>query len=252
MPDITEYRESEREKSRVADLMGLVPRKISSVLDVGARDGFVSRQLAETIPSVTSLDLIKPSIAHETIRCVTGDVCGMKFDDNAFDLVFCAEVLEHIPESLLGNACRELRRVSCRYIIVGVPYMQDIRVSRTTCVTCGKANPPWGHVNRFDERRLRGLFPDCEFVETSFVGKARERTNFVSCYLMDLAGNPYGTYCQDEPCVHCGGDITGPPARTFMQKLCTKAAFLAQHMQTPFVKEQPIWMHVLLEKRKDG
>jgi SAM-dependent methyltransferase len=250
MIDLVAYRNTERDKSRVADLMRLLPANISSVLDIGARDGFVSLRLAEAIPSVTSLDLVKPSIRHDKIKCVTGDVCGMEFNDNAFDLVFCAEVLEHIPATLLGNACDELRRVSCRYILIGVPYMQDLRVSRTTCVTCGKVNPPWGHVNSFDEPRLRELFPDCEIVDKSFVGKVKQRTNFVACYLMDLAGNPYGTYAQDEPCIHCGATIEPPHERTFLQKLITKSAFLAQQIQAPFVEAQPIWMHVLLEKKK--
>lgn len=247
--DLATYRNSAQEKARVADLMALLPPNISSVLDIGARDGFVSLRLAKTIPSVTALDLAKPSIEHEKIKCVSGDVCGLEFNDNAFDLVFCAEVLEHIPTKLLGDACDELKRVSYRYILIGVPYRQDIRVACTTCVTCGNVNPPWGHVNRFDERRLSQLFPDCEIVDRSFVGKVKQRTNFVACYLMNLAGNPYGTYTQDEQCVHCGGAITSPPERTFIQKLFTKAAFLAQDVQAPFVREQPIWIHLLLEKK---
>ena len=250
MTDLAAYRNSEREKQRVADLMRLLPRDISSVLDIGARDGFVSLRLAETIPAVTALDLVEPSIKHDNIKCVTGDICELAFNDNAFDLVFCAEVLEHIPTNMLGNACNELKRVSYRYIIVGVPYKQDIRVYRTTCSTCLKVNPPWGHVNSFDEHRLIQLFPGCEIIEKTFVGKVKQRTNFVACYLMDLAGNPYGTYSQDEPCVHCGGKIAPPQDRTLIQKLFTKAAFLSQQLQAPFIKEQPIWIHVLLKKRQ--
>jgi hypothetical protein len=188
-------RNSAVEKQRIADLMRLLPSSIDTVVDIGARDGFISKLLAERFLKVTALDLEKPSIDHRRIHCVQGDVTGLDFQDATFDLVFCTEVLEHISTPLFVKACDELSRVSSRYLLIGVPYKQDIRVERTTCRACGKKNPPWGHVNSFDESKLRRLFPAFEIVNVSFVGMGRRRTNFLSCILMDMAGNPYGTYC---------------------------------------------------------
>jgi SAM-dependent methyltransferase len=247
--DLSEYRNSEREKERIADLMALLPSNIKTALDIGARDGFISKLLAERFPRVTALDLEQPSIDHERIHCVKGDVTALNFPDASFDLIFCAEVLEHIPTKILSKACSELSRVSNRYVIIGVPYKQDIRVGRTTCRACGKKNPPWGHVNSFDESRIRRLFAACEVVKTSFVGIADTGTNFLSCFLMDMAGNPYGTYSQDEPCVHCGAVLKSPPERNLLEKVLTRAAFYARNAQTPFLKQHPNWVHILLEKR---
>ena len=39
--DLTKYRNSDKEKKRVADLMGLLPSNVATALDIGARDGFV-------------------------------------------------------------------------------------------------------------------------------------------------------------------------------------------------------------------
>jgi hypothetical protein len=247
--DLAEYRNSAREKERVADLMGLVPTHGESALDIGARDGFISKLLAERFLKVTSLDLDRPEIVHERILCVKGDVTALDFPDASFDLVFCAEVLEHIPPKKLAAACSELSRVSRRHVLIGVPFKQDIRVGRLTCLACGKASPPWGHVNSFDENRLRGLFPDCEVTRTSFVGLADKGTNFLSRLLMDLAGNPYGTYSQSEPCVHCGAVFVGPPERTLVKKVLTRAAFCVGYLQAPFLEQHPNWIHLLLEKR---
>jgi SAM-dependent methyltransferase len=250
MMDVTEYRNSAREKERVADLMRLLPSGINTVLDIGARDGFISRLLAERFPTVTALDLDKPSIDHRRVHCVQGDVTGLDFHDVSFDLVFCTEVLEHISSRLLVKACAELSRVSSRYLLIGVPYKQDIRVGRTTCRACGKKNPPWGHVNSFDERTLRRLFPAFGIVKVSFVGVADPGTNFLSCLLMDMAGNPYGTYMQDEPCVHCGATLASPPKRSLMQKMLTRAAVYARDVQKPFFKRTPNWIHVLFKKKQ--
>jgi len=103
--DLSEYRDSDREKERLSNLMGILPENIETALDIGARDGFISKLLVERISRVTALDLEQPSIDDQRIHCVQGDVTNLAFADGVFDLVFCAEVIEHLPPNLLGVAC---------------------------------------------------------------------------------------------------------------------------------------------------
>jgi ubiquinone/menaquinone biosynthesis C-methylase UbiE len=142
--DLTQYTQGGLEAERIADLMRHIPNGAHTALDIGARDGHLSKLLAERYESVTALDLKKPAIFHKNIQCVQGNASNLAFKDNSFDLVFCAEVLEHIPSQLLEKTCSELSRVSRTYVLIGTPYAQDIRVGRTTCYTCGKKNPPGG------------------------------------------------------------------------------------------------------------
>jgi SAM-dependent methyltransferase len=246
---LTAYRESEIERERVGDLLDLLPHDLGSALDIGARDGFISRLLADRVAAVTALDLECPEIDDPRIRCVKGDATALDFADGSFELVLCSEVLEHIPSQLLGKACDELSRVSNQYLLIGVPFQQDLRTDRTRCAHCGKTNPPWGHVNSFDEERLSNLFPAYEVAKASFVGRTREGTNFLSALLMDMAGNPYGTYIQQEPCIHCGSTLSPPAERNLIGKGLTKAAVYARKVQLPFVKPRPKWIHVLFKKR---
>jgi ubiquinone/menaquinone biosynthesis C-methylase UbiE len=247
--DLTQYRQRDLEKKRAGDLMRLIPKGGYAVLDVGARDGYFSKLLVEHFNVVTALDLEEPSIRHQKIRCVKGDITRLDYDDNCFDLVFCAEVLEHIPTPLLEKACGELSRVAKTHLLIGVPYKQDLRLGRTTCYCCGKKNPPWGHVNTFDENRLQNLFPKFDAITISLVGETNKRTNVISTFLMDLAGNPYGTYSQEEPCIHCGEKLKNPPPRNLLKKMITKIAFYAQNIQKPFIRPQANWIHVLFQKR---
>jgi len=249
--DLTDYRNKDIEKARTSDLMDSIPYDCRGVaLDIGARDGWFSVLLAGKFDRVTAIDLEKPLIDHPRIQCVKGDATNLDFVNDAYDLVFCAEVLEHIPSKQLIKVCSELERVAKKYILIGVPFKQDIRLARTKCYTCGKRNPPWGHVNSFDEHLLKQLFSLCETQKMSFVGENKEYTNIFSVFLMDLAGNPYGTYHQEEPCIHCGAKLKKPPLRNILQKIFTRLAFYIKNIQQPFYSPHPNWIHILFEKRK--
>jgi len=246
MSDIEKYRESDQEKARTADLLRLLPRGRRSVLDIGARDGHFSQLLTEYFDEVTALDLEKPDFSFPRVTTVAGDATNLQFADNSFDCVFCAEVLEHIPD--VAQACREIARVARHEVLIGVPYKQDTRVGRTTCRSCGRKNPPWGHVNRFVENQLAMLFPTLTITASSFVGSVQSATNPISTLLMDTAGNPWGTYDQDETCIYCGSKLVPPDQRPLFSKICSALAVRIDRVQTLFTRPHANWLHVLFSK----
>jgi hypothetical protein len=220
----------------------------ASVLDIGARDGYVSVRLAQCFQSVTALDLEQPRFTSARVTTVAGDATALQFADRAFDCVVCAEVLEHIAPNKLRFACRELVRVTRQRLLIGVPYRQDRRVGKTRCAACGKVNPPWGHVNSFDESRLRELFAGLKWASSEFVGADAPRTNAVSSMLMTLAGNPYGTYVQEEPCVHCGAPLRAPEHIGLLPRVTARVAISIEALLRPLTQMQPNWLHVLFER----
>jgi len=82
-----------------------------------------------------------------------GDARSLPFPDDAFDVVVCAEVLEHVPD--LGAALDELRRV-CRpggQLAVSVPRAGPERVC--WALSAGYHEVEGGHVRVVDRGRLR-------------------------------------------------------------------------------------------------
>ncbi len=246
--DLTKYPIPEMDQVRIADLVRILPKAGTTALDVGALWGYFSEYLSTEYTQVTALDLEKPAWQLPRVTAVAGDITGLQFPDNSFDLVFCAEVLEHIPK--LEKAVSELARVARRHLVVGVPFNQDLRVGRLTCVHCGRVNPPYGHVNSFTEKRLKSLFPSLTVVTTSFVyPQPAQQTNELSRWLLDFARNPYGDYDRLEPCIYCNRKLERPPARNLIERGCSFLAYRLNAFQNLFSATQPGWIHVVFAKQ---
>jgi len=143
--ELAAYRNSPAEIARTRDLLAIVPKNLSSVLDVGARDGHFSRLLTEHFESVTALDLTMPQLDFDRVRPVQGDVTKLQFPDDNFDVAFCAEVLEHVPA--LQKACSEIERVARHAVMIGVPFSLIAMAVRSTqprvlAVPLWEANEP--------------------------------------------------------------------------------------------------------------
>ncbi|QSP93529.1 hypothetical protein LPB19_09865 [Marinobacter salinisoli] len=92
------------------------------------------------------------------------------------------------------------------------------------------------------------MFPLFSCREVTYVGEADASTNAMAVFFMDLAGNPYGTYDQEEACIHCGEMLKIPPERNLAQKIFTRVASYLQRAQKPLAKPHPNWIHILFEK----
>ena len=249
MFDLARQRSSANEQLRISDLMQLTPRG-ESLLEIGARDCYITRKLTALYPHVTALDLTRPEIDEPGITSVQGDVTALDFTDGAFDTVFCTEVLEHIPPQKLEQACREIERVTSRYAVIGVPYRQDLRANRTRCAHCGKVNPTTGHLNRFDRKTLIALFPDMEICALRLVGKGQAVTNPLSVWIYRMCGYPYGSYDQEEGCIHCGAKLIRPSINRVEWAACFIARALNQIQYKLYGVRKPIWIHILFKKKQ--
>jgi hypothetical protein len=92
------------------------------------------------------------------------------------------------------------------------------------------------------------LFPGLRVISKSFVGINADATSAVAACLMDLAGNPWGTYDQDEPCVHCGAKLRAPAANSLFSRTCAALAGRMNRIQGFFPKPHGNWIHLRLGK----
>lgn len=122
----------------------------NKVLDVGAGSG----ALISLIPNAIGLDLVSK---HP--RMIKGDISDMPFGDDSFDTIFATEILEHLDDETLNKGLDEIYRVLCGggHLVITVPNNEDMRQNMVVCPKCGAKFHRWGHMQVFDEERMREM-----------------------------------------------------------------------------------------------
>jgi SAM-dependent methyltransferase len=93
---------------------------ITSVLDVGASDGYLLALIKERCPSVTVLKGVEidKDFAAQSEEVVQGTIYTIPFK-NSFDLVIAKDVIEHVQDNV--KALKELIRVTGKYLFLSAP-----------------------------------------------------------------------------------------------------------------------------------
>lgn len=100
-----------------------------SFLDAGCGEGFVAARILSAMPNVdlTGCDLSVSALEvarnrNPAAKFTTGSVTSLPFADDAFNVVGCFEVLEHLPGDLPRQALAEFARVARTAVVLSVPH----------------------------------------------------------------------------------------------------------------------------------
>jgi SAM-dependent methyltransferase len=146
------------------------PLHPASLLDAGCGEGETLARLDGALPArIAAIDLSEGAVEFtaqrfSSVEVTRASVYELPFEDEAFDLVVCLELLEHLEEP--KGALAELARVSRQHVVVSVPHEPWFRLGsllRGKYVR-GLGNHP-EHVNHWNQRSLRALLePQLEVV----------------------------------------------------------------------------------------
>ncbi len=133
-----------------------------TVLEVGCGEGRLAQHLLSAGPRperfvITDVDTSQVAADLDPLFEVqTASIYELPFSDDAFDLVVCCEVLEHVARPEQGLA--ELARVAGRHVLVSTPrepLWRALNVARGRYLT-RLGNTP-GHIQHFSKRALTRL-----------------------------------------------------------------------------------------------
>ena len=87
------------------------------VLEIGVGNSTTSNYLKSL-----GVNLITMDIDEKLGSDVKGNILEMPFKDNVFDIILCAEVLEHLPFNDFEKGLAELNRVTKKYVVLSLPH----------------------------------------------------------------------------------------------------------------------------------
>src|SRR5262249_41533535 len=144
----------------------------------------------------------------------------LPFSDKSFDLVLCCEVLEHLPEEMYRSSLGELKRISRKYVLVSVPFKENLSLGHTRCPQCRKIFHVWGHLRRFTNKTLASLFKDFDVATTRYVGKRSPYHLRIVLQLNQRYGNRWADWEETSMCPHCGNTFFRRTPRNLVTIAC--------------------------------
>jgi len=192
---------SSLEELRIKETLSSIPEDSFTILEVGCGNGAITNRLSLRDCYVCGLDINQQALECVNVDKIVGNVGILPFKDKSFDLILCCEVLEHLPFQVYPEALKEIERVAKEYIVISVPFRQDLRLSSIRCPYCGCTFDTYRHIRSFNHELLRRLFVEFEPQITKPCGIYRSNPVFIDKVARFLFGTGFST---DAMCPQCG------------------------------------------------
>jgi ubiquinone/menaquinone biosynthesis C-methylase UbiE len=145
-------------EERVALTLKMVPSTIYSCVDLGCGDGTIIDQLDFEFFKV-GLDISYNALKNvKTKNRIISRSNALPFRSNYYDLVICTEVLEHLQNEEFDLTINEIERAAKRYILISVPYQENLSQKQILCPECGYIFHIYMHMRSFSLSQIEKLF----------------------------------------------------------------------------------------------
>jgi SAM-dependent methyltransferase len=230
-------------EQRIKNLREMIPDGVRTVLDVGCGDGAITNLLAHDW-DVTGVDMSAAALEHMQTTAIQASATDLPFPDGSFDLVLSGEMLEHLDLEDYRKAISEMSRVTQRFLLLTVPYREDLRFREVRCPRCGWRGHVWGHQRPFTPEALARDLHGFRSVESRIFGPVQRphwpRWLIWSCHR--LLNAYYWAPGQHPMCERCSNtDFTGTRAIP-RQVARLQGRLTRRHAGMPF------WLATLADK----
>ncbi len=145
-------------QERIIATQSLIPDEIHNILDLGCGDGVITNEFIEKGIDVFGTDFSTIALGFMRGKRLVSDVAYIPFPDQYFDLVICAEVIEHLPYGVYEQTLLEIERVAKHYIIISTPNNEYLPSSSIRCENCKNVFHRNLHVQSFNRNVHSSLF----------------------------------------------------------------------------------------------
>ena len=236
-------------QEKVQMILELIPSDVKSVLDVGCGDGTISNILSERY-TVIAVDRSPNALQFVKAPRLLASAHQMGIKEQAFDLVFSSEMLEHLPDPIFDKAISEIQRVSRKYIIFTFPNEENIDKGLVECPECRYRFNKIYHLRSLNQKYIADLLPEFLVVKSfAFSSKIRRYNPFLLKIKHNLSPSdswipPNWTRNGNRKtaCPNCGNSFEIPYKFNIIARICDLMNIL-------FSPKKPYQLFVLLKKK---
>ena len=174
----------ENNMNRIKETASMIPSDTNSLTDIGCGNGIFVNYLRNQFPTLDLLAIDRSRTALKFVKTEKkeGDIADIPLADKSYDCVTCLEVIEHLPVEVYTKALTELTRVAKRYVILSVPYAEQLEKNYNQCPQCKTIFNADLHLRNFSDAAIKNLLEENNF-ECLLVKKAGAQTFFKGHYL---------------------------------------------------------------------
>ena len=163
----------ERKRNR-AFIQSKIPKDANLILDIGCGSAWVAGAFTTKKRYVVSLDVSEtnPIKAYETYNneyhaAVVADAKHLPFQDDSFDSIIAAEIMEHltVPKTFIAEWLRVLKPGGT--LIMETPFNEQIVYH--LCVHCNCPTPANAHLHSFNRDNIGSHLPIAHHTTSTFV-----------------------------------------------------------------------------------
>jgi len=157
---------SAEQRNRANQILMMIPEGTCSVLELGCGNGIIANNVNR--PFVVGLDMARTPLTYLKKHAVQGNVHALPFRADSFNLVILAEVLEHLDITSFHKVIEEIKRLGAMYLLITVPFNENVGSSSCKCGSCGKLFNPYYHRQSFDDLWFEDVFSDYDLSKITY------------------------------------------------------------------------------------
>jgi 2-polyprenyl-3-methyl-5-hydroxy-6-metoxy-1,4-benzoquinol methylase len=142
------YDNNVTEIKRAKKVINLIPDDVKSVLDIGCGNGIVTNMIRKSF--VVGLDFAKIPLSQVKTSVIQASIDRLPIKSKKFDLIILTEVLEHLDDEIYIKAIEEIKRLKANYLLITVPYNENVELGLCKCSVCGNLFNASHHYRKFD------------------------------------------------------------------------------------------------------
>lgn len=159
-----------KDDKKINLILETIPGQVKNIIDIGCGNGLITNRLVEHF-DVLGIDINPTKLKHVKANTMVSSCSNISAPDQAYDMVFSSELLEHLDDTFYQSTLSEFQRLAKKYILITVPNRESLHKLMVKCQSCRNIYHKNGHLHSFEFNKLKELFPNFKLVKSFEYGQ---------------------------------------------------------------------------------